>query len=695
MSKVTLGGDRLGSGKKMQVELSDIGRSNHDQGFVWRNTQAPGTLVPFMSMVAKPGDTYEINIESLIKTMPTIGPLLGSFKFQADVFSVPIRLYQSALHNNPIGVGMEMNKFPLPKIGISCYVPQTGFDDDISTQQINPSSLISYLGMKSFGNDITANPETYLMFRKWNAVPYLAYFDIFKNYYANKQADNAYMVHTSPEDVLGNFNFVGTRNESGMVNSNNNVDSNSYELEDLAVNASKFDSVVNVAQSIVVRGKNLDSRYLIYHGQVSYNRGNSWSTVHEKLTEFFDVEYETPSEINYRIKRPMNEIVAGGGINIFMLKNGTIENITNLNLVNVNLVDFPLNRIDTMRELLLANPGRNEFNVVGSGIGNLVNPYARPFEPVNDNPDYGICCLSTRFPQEGLLVKTYQNDIFNNYLKNETVTGIGSIEELTKIDTSQGYFTLDQFNLASKVYKMLNRIAVAGATYKDFIESVYDIRSYLNSEIPVFEGGMFQEIIFEEIVNVAGTDQDPLGAMAAKGRGIDQNGGKIVVKCNEPSYIIGICSITPRIDYSQGNEWDTLLDTLDDIHKPQLDQIGFQDLLTDQQCGVTTNWGSSGRKFTAVGKQPAWINYMTNFNKLGGNFALRDNLMYMTLCRRYEIEKDGNGYFNIVDNTTYIDPAKFNYIFAQTSRDAMNFWVQLGIRINKRSVMSAKIMPNL
>ena len=121
-NKVSLGGDRLGSGKKMQVEMSEIGRSNHDQGYVWRNTQAPGTLVPFMSMVGKPGDTFEINIESLIKTVPTIGPLLGSFKFQADVFSVPIRLYQSALHNNPIGVGLEMNKLPLPKFDDNLFI---------------------------------------------------------------------------------------------------------------------------------------------------------------------------------------------------------------------------------------------------------------------------------------------------------------------------------------------------------------------------------------------------------------------------------------------------------------------------------------------------------------------------------------------------------------------------------------------
>ena len=47
---------------------------------------------------------------------------------------------------------------------------------------------------------------------------------------------------------------------------------------------------------------------------------------------------------------------------------------------------------------------------------------------------------------------------------------------------------------------------------------------------------------------------------------------------------MGIVSITPRIDYSQGNEWWTELRTWNDLHKPGLDQSGFQDLMMGQQA---------------------------------------------------------------------------------------------------------------
>ena len=68
----------------------------------------------------------------------------------------------------------------------------------------------------------------------------------------------------------------------------------------------------------------------------------------------------------------------------------------------------------------------------------------------------------------------------------------------------------------------------------------------------------------------------------------------------------------------------------------------------------------------------------------------------MVLNRRYEGRVDSTGEnFEIKDLTTYIDPSKFNHIFANTRRDAMNFWVQIACDITARRVMSAKVIPNL
>jgi len=96
----------------------------------------------------------------------------------------------------------------------------------------------------------------------------------------------------------------------------------------------------------------------------------------------------------------------------------------------------------------------------------------------------------------------------------------------------------------------------------------------------------------------------------------------------------------------------------------------------------------------SAGKQPAWINYMTAVNKTLGNFAIKDNEMFMTLNRSYQPEVDAATIL-IGDLTTYIDPRIYNQIFAQTSLDSQNFWTQVGVDITARRKMSAKIMPNL
>ena len=147
-SKVTLGGDRLGSGKKNRVELHGYERSAHDLGYVWRSTMAAGTLVPFMSMVGLPGDTFDISLNADFKTHPTVGPLFGSYKAQYDVFMVPMRLYNSLLHNNAMGMGMKMDKVLLPVMNIPAREWEEG--EDINSAQINPSCVLRYLG-KHFG----------------------------------------------------------------------------------------------------------------------------------------------------------------------------------------------------------------------------------------------------------------------------------------------------------------------------------------------------------------------------------------------------------------------------------------------------------------------------------------------------------------------------------------------------------------
>ena len=143
--ETTLGGDRLGSGNKQQISYRNYERSNHDLSYLWRSTMSSGTLVPFMNLLALPGDLFQIELNTEVMTLPTVGPLFGSYKVQLDVFEIPLRLYNAKLHMNKLGIGMNMSQILLPQLRLytnnhTSYVPT--FEDN---EQINASSLVKYL----------------------------------------------------------------------------------------------------------------------------------------------------------------------------------------------------------------------------------------------------------------------------------------------------------------------------------------------------------------------------------------------------------------------------------------------------------------------------------------------------------------------------------------------------------------------
>lgn len=642
MREVSIGGERLGSGKKMKVGLHGFERSTHDLGYLWRSTMSAGTLVPFMSEIALPGDTFDIDLNADVMTAPTVGPLFGSFKVQLDVFQVPIRLYNSLLHNNMLGIGNDMKrvKFPVVSLGINSTVGAK----DINNSQISPSCILNYLGVRGVGFSASSTSRTF------NAIPLLAYWDIYKNYYSAKQEKQGAVISNNIAGV-GTITSVVTTDPVQTIAAAPTLTS----MDDLTP-TTRIRVNYTTAPNPDVLVFNVAGR-----GQISYR--NLCVNV---------VDYGTYLE----------------GIYNFALHGLTyIENYQTIgtnDTVNVpaRVQFFPLDNIDNMRKAILAYS--NEA-VPFSVNGQTYAPYNWLLGISSDGRIF-----NRQGSQEGLGIKTYQSDLLNNWLDT---TWIGSINTASAVSTLAGNFTIDQLNFSKKVYEMLNRIAISGGSYNDWLDAVYDHERNRIPESPIYHGGLIKELVFQEVVSTAATNAEVLGTLAGRGKLSGKHkGGKVVIKIDEPSYIMGIVSLTPRIDYSQGNKWDVNLQTMDDLHKPNLDEIGFQDLITEQMAFWDTWWDGTKWVRRSAGKQPAWLNYMTNYNRTFGNFAINGNQMFMTLNRNYEFDSQSA---SIKDLTSYIDPAKYNNIFAATSIDAQNFWVQIGVDITARRKMSAKIMPNL
>lgn len=654
----TLGKNTLGDNNKMKVAMRDYDMSTHDISTVFRSSIGVGMLVPFCKILCQKGDIIDINLINKTLSQPTLGPLFGSFKLQHFMFFGGFRLYNSWLHNNRTGIGMKMSDIKLPMMLAKTYGTETEAKTNISA-----SSLYKYLGWTASRR--TGSNSTQGVYK--NGVPLLMYLDIFKNFFANTQEKNFYMLKGAGTLTL---NIQKTYKDQNNGPYKIGIDQQSIDI----INTTQI-TVGNITDDYRGLWESIKVKILTSDGGLLTKRLSELTTNPSSFT----------ITLNNVSANPYATILQ------FFTTRETAK------YIKTELGKYDLKLLDQIRDVILHKKGNQTLILYGTNLDASQNGSAELQAMLGD------LVTSQTNKLGGMLLKTYDSDIFNNWVQTDWIDGAGGITEITSIDitASDGKLTMDALNLQQKVYNMLNRIAVSGGTYRDWLETVYTAGKYLDRpETPVFIGGMTQYIEFDEVVSKSATEttygSQPLGDIAAIGRGGKPlNNGHIHYQCEEPGYIMGLVAITPIIDYSQGNDFDLNLQTIDDLHKPALDGIGYQDLIQEQMVGETSVYQNSGSisslKHLAANKTVAWIDYMTNYNRTYGDFAAGEALDFMVLNRRYEVS-DKN---TIEDLTTYIDPQKYIEIFADTSIDSQNFWVQTVVQATRRGNYSAKQIPFL
>jgi hypothetical protein len=700
--KVTLGGDRLGAGGKMQEELHGYGSSKHDLGYVWKSSMTVGTLVPFMVELMTNGDHATIDINSIIRTHPTIGAMFGSFKLQIDVFKCPIRYYNSMLHNNIKGIGLKMNEIYMPLMQITgrSINPNGMLDNDRypNSQQINPSSLLHYLGISGLGRSghYDQTIPTNIIKRNFNGIPLLAYWDIYANYYANLQEEIGAVIGTTEATAIGTIIQVMSGQPSGgllpdpvdITQQALNPTTSGFWYKEWHMEVATYNDM------IYITGENIELDNVKIRYEVSLNGGGLWVMKERKASNTEDLEATifTVNETTNRIR-----LLFKTGRRMRLVSTMAQASIDVSGEINpdkdIEIKTFDIKNIDKMRKNILQASETTPYMI----DKNADEPYVYTTGIITDTGGTFIDS-SSKATMAGIGLKTYQSDRFNNWLNTEFIDGTNGVNELSAIDVSSGILTMDTLNLQQKIYNVLNRIALSGGSYKDWQEAVYAHRGTGELEIPEWLGGASSEIMFDEVISTSATEaetSEPLGTLGGRGRQGNIKKNEIHITANEPLFIIGIVSITPRLDYSQGNKWWSRLKNMNELHKPELDGIGFQELLTEEFAAFDTRVNMENTSispvYNSVGKQLAWTEYTTNVNECHGNFVDGGNEQFMVLNRGYKNDEDGN----LIDATTYIDPTRYNYAFATTDLTSQHFWIQLGIQINMSRIMASQQIPQL
>lgn len=682
MPRFTFGGDRLGTGAGFTIDTRAYSRSTHNLGRLTRTNMGIGMLPVAYTNIVKRGDVWDIDLNANILTHPTNGPMYGSYEYRAAVFTADLRLYNKLLHNDAQDIGMNIKQVLWPQMRLNGKNIDVHGNSDWNAQQIDQSSLLANIGIRGLGTLEEPNGVGRVEIKR-NALFLLAYWEMYKVYIANKQEGIGMVI--GPNLVPAERFEIDkiTAWAPGAI-----APTYTFTNDGTGLHLGYFQ--VSPGYTYEIEGTNLVPGCLIVNertgGETNFDEiggiGTGWSDLHY----YQDGQKATFNGYNGDTK--FCEFQEDEGSQVIFKWNPTSEEVTN----SLGLNEFPLTNIDDMREKIFAQPKTSPLTIGYAGEENHGLPYSMtvgqtqaPGGIIGPNSN-----MNSFYRWAGLGVVTYKADRWQTWLNSDWVE---NITNMSSVDTTGGSFTMDALNVAKRIYTFYNDVASSGGSYTDWLTAVDGMEKNGASETPVYRGGFSCQVTFDEVISSSEAGDQPLGTLGGTGTVIRKEGGKVRWKAEENSIVFIVHWLVPHIDYHQGNMWHTKLETLDDLHKPIYDAIGYQEKTTDQMAAWDTivDPTTGEETFFSAGKEPAWTEYMSNWNENYGSFTRENDEAFMVLNRRYQMDENGR----IEDLTTYVDPTKYLYPFAYIGLDYGPFWVQLNTHAEVRRIMSGAKQPHI
>lgn len=170
-------------GKYFLTDQAKNNRSNFNAGYKNRFSMDFGYLIPAGLWDIPSNSHFELDMQAVLSSNPTLAPVLGTMKFRAEAYYIEKAAYVDLLRNNekvPLDRNVPFPTFEGDNFGTAGYLfsPQSGIFDFL---QMYPAGWSSNM----YGGDAQSDRMPPL-----NAIPLLMYYDIYRNYYCNPQDDN-------------------------------------------------------------------------------------------------------------------------------------------------------------------------------------------------------------------------------------------------------------------------------------------------------------------------------------------------------------------------------------------------------------------------------------------------------------------------------------------------------------------------
>lgn len=215
-----------------------IPKSYFNQQCCRRTTATVGVHIPIYHKYVLPNDEFKIDkIAAKIKSQPFVVPLMGAFRVQLDWFFEPLtNLYGFMDNNDTLGTAdiLKQDLFTLSlyppcykaasspmTTGQPWFIPKEISDpssDIFNIGHVSPATLLNFLGFPSDWDATTCNITPYASFGilngtydeqtrqygQFRADAWLAYWDIYRSYYTNKQCKKG-AIYTGEYSISRDF----------------------------------------------------------------------------------------------------------------------------------------------------------------------------------------------------------------------------------------------------------------------------------------------------------------------------------------------------------------------------------------------------------------------------------------------------------------------------------------------------------
>ncbi len=322
------------------------------------------------------------------------------------------------------------------------------------------------------------------------------------------------------------------------------------------------------------------------------------------------------------------------------------------------------------------------------------------------NPLFG----SANFPSVsgfGLFLRTFKPDMMNVILNGSR---FDANVNTVKVTVDSNTFGLDQLAIAKKLWLSRNKDSMTSGTFRDWVRVHFGVTPRIEDDRPTFLGSFSQPLMFEEIRATADSESSDgtstnLGDKASTGQGF-LNNKRIRFRADRPMFLMVLASITPRVDYGTSQKRWTNYSKLSDMFRPEYNGIGLQDVLASD---LTTAYPGGDNGYTletigswaqpnalSLGKQPAWMEYMSAVNEVRGTFLTSESSW--VLLRDFTADATQSpgpttGLAGLINPSAYVFPHLWNQPFAIQSPDAQNFLCQFHFRDISRSPVLKRLLP--